>query len=312
MTSEQSTILLESGTNEVEFIEFYLGGKSYGVNVAKVIRVVRASELKVTPLDNVSDAILGLIYQRDEPITFLDMAKALNVKNPVEDDGKKIALIAHFNGTTTSYLVDGIHKIHRCSWNALQPIDDTLHGCHNSYCTGIVRIEGNPILILDLERLLTDFFNTSEKEVLETGFIDENPRRAKMKILFCEDSPAIRNLTIKKLKSHGYTSIQEFMNGQECYQYLQKAKKKHEQDGTPLTEIFDLILTDIEMPQMDGLTLCKQVKSNLFPKAKIPVIMYSSLINESMRQKCISVGSEAQVSKPQGQEIIKALDQFLV
>lgn len=311
MRSENNSILLESGTNEVEFIEFYLGGKSYGVNVAKVIRVVRASELQVTPLDNVHPAILGLIYQSDEPISFLDMAKALHVKTKSENDDKKIAIIANFNGSMSSYLVDGIHKIHRCSWNQLQPIDDKIHGCKDSYCTGIVKIDGNPILILDLERLVADFFNTAQVSSSQLQTVSSNPARANFKILLCEDSPAIRNLTVNNLVNNGYTNIREFLNGKECYDYILQCIEKNKANGTSIKEDFDLILTDIEMPQMDGLSLCRAVKKDLFPEENIPVIMYSSLINESMIQKCIQVGADYQISKPDTSLIVNAIDQFL-
>lgn len=311
-----SSVLLKSGTNEVEFIEFHLGEVAYGVNVAKVQRVLARSSVSITKVDNSGSAVMGVIYVQGKPVLLIDLRTALDVPHDDRlDTERQLVLVTKFNKRVTAFLIDGVNKIHRTSWSNFDPISETLQDEQDgAYVTGTIRVEDKVILILDLEHLLLEFVDDEEigqdiptaEEESESLF----QRRQKVRILYAEDSQIIRRMMLKTLKNGGYQNVVAFEHGQAAYEYIEDLQQKAQDPSQSCHDWLDCIITDIEMPRMDGLTLCKQIKAN--PKdADIPaVVVYSSLVNEEMTHKCKSVGADAQVSKPHGDEILKVLDQL--
>jgi len=119
----------------------------------------------------------------------------------------------------------------------------------------------------------------------------------------------IRKLTVDVLHGAGFTNIAVFENGLDAHTHLAALREQAAAAQRSLRDLVDLIITDIEMPKMDGLTLCRSVKSAAGDR--IPaVVVYSSLINEEMARKCTSVGADAQLSKPHGDEIIAVVDKL--
>lgn len=318
MSSKEQGILLQSGTNEVEFIEFLIDDISYGINVAKVQRVLARSSLKITKVDNSeSSSVIGVIYIQEKPITLIDLRKALDIApNPQVDTERQLILVTRFNKTTTAYLIDAINKIHRTSWSEFEPIDETFsQSQESSYVTGTIKIENRVILILDLEHLMFELvpqLSNAAQVGLENFTDGEEVKksRAEVRILYAEDSGIIRKMMLKTLKEGGYTNVVAFEHGKAAFDYIEKLRSEATDQGVSICDLVDCILTDIEMPQMDGLTLCKSIKDN--PKdSEIPaVVVYSSLVNEEMARKCQSVGADAQVSKPHGNEILQVLDKL--
>lgn len=304
-------ILLEAGTNEVEFIEFYLDNQSYGINVAKVQHVSSRKSVKITPLPKAAPHVMGVVYHQNEPINLIDLRGALAIGGERPSEDLQLVLISQFNKQTTAFLIDGVHKIHRSSWDNFQPAS-RLSGHQGSYTTGTILIEDRIVLILDMERLMLDFGvgpEDDDQPVLGADDQTLQQKRAGVKIVYAEDSRVIRMKTEGILRKAGFEQIQSFENGEDAHNHIQQMKKKATETGVSLKSLVDIIVTDIEMPRMDGLTLCRQVKGG--GGEGIPAVMvYSSLINQEMSRKCESVGADAQMSKPHGNEIISIIDKL--
>ena len=309
--SAKQGILLESGTNEVEFIEFFLAGESYGVNVSKVQRVIALSNCHITKVAQAPHGVMGVIHVQDKPVLLVDLhtALALPGANSTATD-RQLVMVTRFNKRTTAFLIDGISKIHRTSWSDFEPMTAALATDTAGYTTGSIRIGERIILVLDLERLMLDFTPADERPVPPPP-ADEKTRRDReqVKIVYAEDSKMIRRFTLDVLHGAGFTNIDVFENGLEADTHLAALRQRAATEGKKLSDFVDLIITDIEMPKMDGLTLCKNVKTS--GGDHIPaVVVYSSLINEEMARKCVSVGADAQLSKPHGEEIIAVVDKL--
>ncbi len=309
--SSKQGILLESGTNEVEFIEFFLAGESYGVNVSKVQRVIALSNCHITKIAQAPHGVMGIIHVQEKPVLLVDLHTALALPGATVTDAERhLVMVTRFNKRTTAFLIDGISKIHRTSWSDFEPMNSTLAGEAAGYTTGSIRIAERIILVLDLERLMLDFTPNDERPAPPPP-ANEQARRSRehIKIIYAEDSKMIRRLTLEVLQGAGFAEIKSFENGLEANEYLIELRKRAVAEQRTLRDYVDLIITDIEMPKMDGLTLCKNVKTG--GGDKIPaVVVYSSLINDEMSRKCLSVGADAQLSKPHGEEIIAIVDQL--
>ena len=311
-SSAKQGILLESGTNEVEFIEFFLAGESYGVNVSKVQRVIALNNCHITSVAQAPHGVMGVIHVQDKPVLLVDLhtALALPTAGSATDSERQLVMVTRFNKRTTAFLIDGISKIHRTSWSDFEPMTTALAGEGAGYTTGSIRIGDRIILVLDLERLMLDFTPDNERPGTPPP-ADEPTRRSRsqVKIIYAEDSKMIRKFTLDVLRGAGFNDIAVFENGLEASEHIAALRKRAAEEGNQLNDYVDLIITDIEMPKMDGLTLCKNVKNA--GGDRIPaVVVYSSLINEEMSRKCQSVGADAQLSKPHGEEIIAIVDKL--
>ena len=311
---DKQGILLQSGTNEVEFIEFFLAGESYGVNVSKVQRVIALTNCHITKLAQAPYSVMGVIHVQDKPVLLVDLHTALALPpattGSATEAERQLVMVTRFNKRTTAFLIDGISKIHRTSWSDFEPMNTTIAGEGAGYTTGSIRIGERIILVLDLERLMLDFTPADERPS-SLPPADENTRRSRenVKIVYAEDSKMIRKFTLDVLHGAGFANIAVFENGLEADQHLKALQQQAAAEHRSLSDYVDLIITDIEMPKMDGLTLCKNVKGA--GGDHIPaVVVYSSLINEEMARKCVSVGADAQLSKPHGEEIIAIVDKL--
>ena len=305
----QSEILLEVGTNELEIIEFTVGGRHYGINVAKVKKVVHYQPSMLTQVSEVPAGVEGIIYFQGKPILLVNLRSLLSIEGEVPRDDRRLAIITQFNDMISSYLIDGVNRIHRLSWNKLQPFEEVIPGS-NASVTGTITIGDRVIMLLDLEHLMSKIVpeNSIHASTKTASTITRLSGRKDVRVLFAEDSSMIRKMTTAQLNEAGFSTIQVFENGKRAYDYISAEVTKAVSEGRNPNEVFDLLLTDIEMPQMDGLTLCKNIRETLGLKA-VPIVMYSSLINEQMALKCRSVGSTAHISKPRIDQIVSIIDQ---
>lgn len=311
-TTNNSDILLEAGTNEVEVFEFNLGGHCYGVNVAKVNQIVQREQVKVTRVDLPPHGVLGTMPFRGKPIMALDLRAILGIHDEVEDTGRSLMLVTHFNDQTVAFAIDGAERIHRISWERFEPISSST-AQENPYVTGIIRLKEKLVLVLDLEYILTLVnprlgmsIDHNQLEKIEESF----KPRGDIKILFAEDSAMIRKMVHGQLEEAGFTGVDVANNGQEAYDKVLAAIEESEATCTPFSDYYDLILTDIEMPVMDGLTFCRKVKMD--HKLKTPVIVFSSLINDQMIRKCKAVGANGWGSKPKVNLVVKIIDRLII
>lgn len=319
LTNEKKTgILLTSGTNEVEFIEFNIGDTAYGINVAKVQRVLARPAVNISHASNApGSALIGTIYVQDKPLQLIDLRKALFISDeataPVHED-RQLILVTKFNKLSISFLIDKVNKIHRTAWEEFEPIN-MVEGCDvdEGYVTGTIKIDGRVIIILDLEHLILEYLPEEveqEDEHHEDSADERFEERGKMHIVYAEDSKIIRKMMLRTLEESGYTNVKSFEHGGLAYEYLMQLKETAEAAGETLSDKVNCVITDIEMPRMDGLTLCKNLKDVADDRAIPSVVVYSSLVNEEMVKKCQSVGADAQISKPHGHEIIDVIDEL--
>lgn len=296
----ETGILLESGTNELEILEFRIGANYYGINVAKVREILPYKE--PTPIPNAHPCIEGIFMPRDEIITIVDLARYLNM--PASDGGKDMYIVTNFNKLNIGFHVHSVMGISRVSWSEISKPDATLNGHGNGIATGIIKLQGKLIVILDFEKIISDISPETGLKVSEIEQLGPRQRNT-APILIAEDSALLGKLISESLTKAGYTNLTMTMNGQEAWDKLNEYKEA----GT-LEQKVRLIITDIEMPQMDGHRLTKLVKdSSAF--AHIPVVIFSSLVNEEMRRKGEALGADAQLSKPEIGHLVEAIDEIL-
>ena len=298
----ETNILLESGTNELEILEFTVAGNSYGINVAKIKEILPYN--RPTPIPNAHEFIEGIYMPRNEIITIINLSKCLTGKDK-EDISSDMYIVTNFNQLHVGFHVDNVIGIHRISWADITKPDATLENSGNGIATGILKYQDKLIVILDFEKIVSDI---SPETGLKTSDIEHltNRERNNIPILTAEDSPLLRKLIHDCLIKAGYSNITSAVNGQEAWDILCKAKE----DGN-LSECARCIITDIEMPQMDGHHLTKLIKTDNEMK-EIPVVIFSSLVNDEMRAKGKSLGADAQLSKPEIGLLVEAIDQLLL
>lgn len=295
----QNEILLESGTNELELLEFKVGGNSYGINVAKIKEILPYQ--KPTPVPNSHPCIEGIFMPRDMVITSVDLAKTLNLPHS-ENEKNDMYIITKFNKLTVAFHVQEVMGIHRVSWKDIIKPDDTLND-EDSVATGIIRVNGNLIIILDFEKIVFDISPSTGLKVSDVK--GPQDKRNDFTILMAEDSHLLLAQMKDCLTKAGYNNIICKGNGQEAWDYLQLLSNNGNLDSV------SLVITDIEMPKMDGHRLTKLIKST--PEmSQIPVVIFSSLVTEELRHKGDSLGADAQLSKPEIGQLVYTIDNLLI
>lgn len=313
---QKQEILLESGTNEMEIIEFYVGAQPLGINVQKLKEIISYDESALTVLPESPPAMLGVLLMRGDIIPLIDLREHLQQrdKDSQADDGKPVVLVCEFNHRTNGFKIDGVNQIHRISWSDVKPLAQFIDQFRPRF-TGSINIEGREILILDLEYIVGEFDPESVLGVHSENTDDDGQtslvqQRQLKKVLMAEDSSIIRTNLQKVLCETGFTDLEVFSDGEACYQRILQLKQQAAEADEDISEHLNLLISDIEMPKMDGLTLCRKVKEELGYK-HIPVLLFSSLINPPMEVKCDSVGADGYASKPEIAKLIKMMDHFL-
>lgn len=281
-------ILLESGTNEMEIIEFGVGESAFGINVMKVREII--NPIKVVPLPGTHPCIEGLIYLRGNIMPQINLGQYLNYEpsaNPQQDR----VIVAEFNKMKVAFRVQTVARIHRISWEQIEKPSD-LHS-DESAAVGIIKMGERIILLLDFEKIVMDI-NPGMGFKMDQMNIDPTSDHSSQRIIIAEDSPTLRHFIEGVLNSVGFTNLRFFENGALAWNYLEDLVSKR---GNGFTEEVQLLITDIEMPQMDGHHLTRRVKEHPILQ-QLPVVIFSSLINEDLFHKGEAVGADAQISKP--------------
>ena len=301
-TPNQTKILLESGTNELEIMEFTVGGELFGINIAKIREIMRAQETKRMP--NSHNFVEGIFKQRGEVITVIDLAKCLNIEKS-ENKSHDIFIITHFNKLNFAFRVESVVGIDRVSWEDIKKPDKVIYSGEDSVATAIAEYKDRLITILDFEKIIADI---SPETSITLDRLDELGDRveSQKKILVAEDSMMLSNLIIGFLHKSGYKNTVKFNNGKEAWNYLTEAKES----GLPISNYVSCIVSDIEMPLMDGHRLTKLIKTDDELK-HIPVILFSSLISDELRIKGQEVGADEQITKPEIVELVNIIDRLI-
>ena len=295
----ETKILLENGTNELEVLEFIVDGNSYGINVAKIREIIQYSP--VTPVPNAHPSVEGIFMPRDAMITAIDLKNCLQ-RGQSEPGG--LFIITSFNKLDIAFHVDSVVGIHRVSWVDIIKPGATVTTAEDGISTGIIKINGKLIIILDFEKIITDINPETGLKVTEIDALGVR-EPSEVPILIAEDSSLLRKLIVDSLKKAGYDNVIKAENGEEAWNYI-----NHCRSICNMNEQVKIIITDIELPLMDGHRLTKLVKSDDDTK-NIPVIIFSSLVNDEMRRKGEELGADAQLSKPEIGNLVKVIDDLL-
>ncbi|MDE5939677.1 MAG: chemotaxis protein [Lachnospiraceae bacterium] len=293
-------ILLENGTNELEVLEFKLDGNAYGINVAKIKEIINYQE--VTPVPNAHPSIEGIFMPRDTMITAIDLKNCL--QRGVSEPGG-LFIVTNFNKLDIAFHVDSVVGIHRVSWREIIKPGSTVSTSEDGVSTGIIKFDDRLIIILDFEKIVTDINPETGLKLADIEELGER-HRIDVPILIAEDSPLLNKLIVDSLHKAGYVNLIHTENGQQAYDVIQECKK----EGT-LKEHVQCIITDIEMPLMDGHRLTKLVKSDDETK-DIPIVIFSSLVNDDMKRKGEALGANAQLSKPEIGNLVRVVDELVL
>ena len=295
-----TNILLESGTNELEILEFRAGNNFYGINVAKINEILLYQQ--VTPVPNAHPCIEGIFMPRDTMISVINLRKCLGLDEKFDNDG--LFVITNFNSLNTAFHVDEVLGIHRVSWEEIIKPDSTINSDESGVSTGVIKLSDRLVVILDFEKIVSDI---NPETSLKVSDMDNYERkdRGESPILIAEDSALLQKLIVECLKKAGYTKIIINDNGQEAWDKLCEFKEDRD-----VLERVHCIITDVEMPLMDGHRLTKLVKEDNVMK-KIPVVIFSSLINDQIRRKGESLGADAQLTKPEIGKLVEAVDELI-
>ena len=299
--NEKEGILLESGTNEIEVMKFTVLGEFYGINVAKVQEIIMSE--KVKPMPNANPAVEGIFKPRDELITVINLAKYLTGDDR-ENGPRDLFIVTNFNKMTVAFRVDSIEGISRISWKDIQKPDKTIANGDDSVATGIAQCGKELVIILDFEKIVAEIAPETTIQVTDVDKMGDRPI-CNSPIVIAEDSILLSKMIDDSLERAGFTNVKNFSNGQEAWDYLSQIH-----NDSDLYDKVNLVITDIEMPEMDGHRLTKLIKDDEHLK-KIPVIIFSSLINEQMRQKGKELGADEQLSKPEIGHLITVMDELL-
>lgn len=315
----QTNILLEAGTNELEVVEFYLDesilpGQEkldemvtrivgpdkaekyrgyYGINVAKVLEIIRMP--KVTALPEVQhESVLGAFNLRSRIIPLVDLAVWLGKKHAPDQEEPK-TIVTEFNNVTTAFMVSGVNRIHRISWEQVEQPNAYMASVSSNTIVGVVKLEGRIVFLLDLEKVVA---NLNPKLSLRLDDLGEDWNASTgYKALVADDSALVREMQRDLLEKAGFKVIMT-TNGREAWDYLTTFRKKVEEEGRPLSDFVQVVVSDIEMPLMDGLNLTHRIKNDNILK-RLPVLLFSSLVTEKLKHKGQSVGADGQISKPE-------------
>ncbi len=294
-----TNILLENGTNELEILEFMLDENCYGINVAKIKEIIPYQE--VTPVPNAHPSIEGIFMPRDTMITAINLKNCLQRGN---QDTKGLFIITNFNKLDIAFHVDSVVGIHRISWRDIIKPNATINNADAGVSTGIVKYDDKLVIILDFEKIVTDISPETGLNIEEIKELGERERND-IPILMAEDSALLNKLISDSLKEAGYVNLIDCVNGQDAWDFISQAA----QEG----DVFDkvrCVITDIEMPIMDGHRLTKLIKSSDETK-DLPVVIFSSLVNEEMRRKGEQLGANAQLSKPEIGNLVRVIDKLI-
>lgn len=297
-----TNILLESGTNELEILEFMVSGNYYGINVAKIREILVYNPL--TPIPNAHPNVEGAFTTRGETISIVNLARCLGMKEYTEPK-KDMFLITNFNELNTGFHVHGVVGIHRVNWSSIIKPDSMVNSASSSVATGIVNFDGKLVILLDFEKIVADI---APEVGIKLSDLDKMGQRktCAAPIIYAEDSQLLSTMIFDGLNKAGYTNLIPMNNGLELWELLQKYKE----EGNVRDRVA-CVVTDIEMPQMDGHRLLRLIRSDSELK-DIPVIIFSSLINEEMERKGEQLGANAQLSKNEFGAFVEKLDELLL
>lgn len=301
--NQNRNILLESGTNELEIIEFGIHDSRFAINVMKVREIMEP--IPVSKVPNSHPFVEGIIEIRNEVMPVIDLSAVLDLSVPNQGSWGKF-IVSEMNKIKVVFHVETVSRIHRISWEQIEKPADFFQGVEG-LLIGIVKMQDGMVLLLDFEKILVEVNPEGGLNVNSIKDISQRERKDK-NIIVAEDSPLLRKMLEETLTRAGYHQLQFFHNGKQAWDYLENLVQQHREKAF---EQVQLLITDIEMPQMDGLHLTKRIKEHQVLK-KLPVVIFSSLISDDLRHKGETIGANAQVTKPEIGYLVETIDELVL
>jgi len=295
--NKEDGILLESGTGELEILHFTVQGEHYAINVVKVKEILNIDNISKVP--NAHPAVPGISLIRGDVITVIDMRMVLeNIKNDQVE--KSMTLVCEFNNMKVAFAIDEVLGISRITWNQiLKPSDIT----SSTLVIGNINLNDKILMLLDFEKIVMDI-SPQTGITKERMAAIESKDRSGINLVLADDSPMIRQVLKDTLSSAGFHNMKFYDDGEQAYRYINGLGEAF---GDNFTDEIDVLITDIEMPKLDGHTLTRRIKEDKVLK-KLPIIIFSSLITGDLRHKGESVGADAQLSKPEVGQLVELID----
>jgi two-component system chemotaxis response regulator CheV len=293
----------EHQTTSLEVIEFYLDEKTadgssyrsyYGMNVAKVLEIIRMPANITAMPGKQHEASMGTFNLRDRVMPLVNLG--LWLKKDMDDgEGSKV-IVSEFSGIVAAFVVSGVTRIHRMNWGQVEPPGKYLQYFSHDSVTGVVRFDERIVFLLDMEQIISSM-NPSLGLDHSAAAMSGDPETGRgRKILIADDSAVIRKVLSSTLTASGYAVFQATC-GREAWMRLEKWKHQADAENLPLNHFIDLIISDIEMPEMDGHELTHKIKSDAALQ-NVPVVLFSSLISDVVREAGRKAGADDQISKP--------------
>ena len=286
--------------NDLEIIEFYIDEETaegpsyrsyYGMNVAKVLEIIRKPTVTGVPGKH-HRAALGTFNLRGKVLPLVDLGLWLG-KAPVKTDTHKV-IVSEFSGVVTAFVVSGVTRIHRMTWAQVEPPGKYLQSFSHDSVTGVVRFDERIVFLLDMEQVI----GSMDPSINLASHADQGGTTGGegYHVLIADDSPSIRNTIAACLEQARFT-VSRTTCGREAWEQLKKWERQSQAEGKPLTDYVDLVISDIEMPEMDGHSLTRMIKADPMLK-HIPVILFSSLISDVVYKQGQQAGADDQIAKP--------------
>ena len=299
-----------AGTNKLEILLFALGvdtrtgrRETFGINVFKVREVMRTPLITAAP--EMPGAVKGMVSLRGVLVPVIDLAEYLGMTT---DTPRDIMIVTEYNGHTQGFLVEGVDTILRLDWSQMRVPPEMVNAKLGGLVTAVTELEdGRLVMMLDVEKVLAETGGDEH----EFAFQNIRPlNRQDLTVVFADDSSVARGQIERTLQAMDVKYISA-VNGRAAWDELQKIAAYAQSSGREVKDIVQLILTDVEMPEMDGYILTKTVKSDA-RFAGIPVIMHSSLSSGSNQQLGKSVGVDEYVPKFEPERLAETLTRLLL
>lgn len=280
----------------VEVLEFTVSNQTYALNVAKVLQITVFDEADITNLPDENEGLIGSSYFRETPIPVLDLKPILGVPKD-EETTQPLLLVCQFSGSTVAFKIGTVSRIHRIEWDQFEELNQDLFDTQQTFVLGTIQLDNKVIMVLDVEGLVGSLNGNADFQ----ASLDESQEESvgDYSILYAEDSSIVRGIAVSALRKAGITKIKEFPTAVEALRYL---------NDNPEEKI-DFILSDVEMPGLDGLSFCQELKQTT-RTAQIPFVFFSSLINDQMREKCKEVGAQEALAKPEVHRIVPLIKEY--
>lgn len=300
-----------AGTNKLEILLFTLGldqrsnrRETYGINVFKIREVMRTPEITQAP--DMPPSVEGMVSLRGQLVPVIDLAKYAGI---VTENKPEIMIVSEYNGHTQSFLVEAVDTILRLDWSSMQVPPDMLTNQMGGLVTAVTELEsGKLVMMMDVEKVLAE--TTRSGDTIDASLVIQDKRLSNKTVFYTDDSVVARKQISMTLDAMGLKYIQA-INGKRAWDELLRIAQSADVQGKPVRDMIQLILTDVEMPEMDGYMLTKMIKSDQ-RFSGIPVIMHSSLSGMSNQKLGQSVGVDGYVAKFEPHKLSTMIADYLL